>query len=402
MDDYIVKTPLRQRKPKPKRKPSYVGGVAVIVGFIVLVVALIAFVDFDKEKPKPIVTVASPKPTVAAKPSPKASPKATPSDVSTKVVTLSFVGDVIFAGHVQERLEQQGYDYPYKPVQAYLDADIQVANMETPVTTIGTQQFKEYTYQSTPKALPAFRSAGFDVVTLANNHSMDYGVAGLLDTMQNLTNNGIKYTGAGRTADEAYAPVVVKRKGVKVAFVGLSHVVPNASWKAQNKSTTNPNGVTGVAHLYDMQAALNAVKRAKQVADIVIVMPHWGVERVMTPNATQTEMAHALIDAGADLIVGSHPHVAQAIEQYKGKWIAYSLGNFLFTTSVHASTWKSIVLDATCSQAAGCSLAIKPIANDMQQPRPMAAADAAAYLTELQTISHGIQIDANGRVTGVK
>jgi poly-gamma-glutamate synthesis protein (capsule biosynthesis protein) len=397
MDDYIVKTPLRQRKKKPKRKPSYVGGIAVIVGFIVLIVALISFVDFDKAKPKakpkPTATVAmvSPKPTVAK-----------PTVAKRTKVTLSFVGDVIFAGHVQERLEQQGYDYPYKPVHAYLNADIQVADMESPVTTIGTQQLKEYTYQSTPKALPAFRKAGFDVVTLANNHSMDYGVAGLLDTMRNLTNNGIKYTGAGRTADEAYAPVVVKRKGVKIAFVGLSHVVPNASWKAQNKSTPFPNGVTGVAHLYDMPAALHAVKRAKQVADLVVVLPHWGVERVMTPNATQTMMAHALIDAGADLIVGAHPHVAQSIEQYKGKWIAYSVGNFLFTTSVHASTWKSIILDATCSKAAGCSIAVKPIANDMQQPRPMPVADATAYLNELQAISHGVRIAPNGQVTGVK
>lgn len=395
MDDYIVKTPLRQRKPKlvRKRKPSYIGGIAIIVGFVLVVVAVIRFVHIGHEPVKTIVDVRQPSPVV--KPSPTSKP-------SNKTVTLSFVGDVIFAGHVQERLEQQGYYYPYKPVQAYLDADIQVANMETPVTTIGNQQWKEYTYQSTPKALPAFRKAGFDVVTLANNHSMDYGVTGLLDTMKNLKANHIQYTGAGKTADEAYAPVIVERKGVKIAFVGLSHVIPNASWKAQNKSSMNPNGVVGLAHLYDMPAALNAVKKANQMADLVVVLPHWGVERVMAPNDSQTMMAHALVDAGADLIVGSHPHVAQAVEQYKGKWIAYSLGNFLFTTSSHASTWKSVILDAKCTVSTGCSIGLKPIDNDMQQPRPMAAADEAEYLNELEAISHGVRIAKNGQVTGVK
>lgn len=397
MDDYIVKTPLRQRNKKPKRKPSYIGGIAIIVGFMLVIALLVRFVHVEHEPTKTIVDVRPPSTQPSAKPSAKPGWKP-----SNRTITLSFVGDVIFAGHVQERLAQQGYDYPYKPVQSYLDADVQVANMETPVTTIGTQQWKEYTYQSTPKALPAFRKVGFDVVTLANNHSMDYGVSGLLDTMKNLKATHIKYAGAGKTADEAYAPVIVKRKGVKIAFVGLSHVIPNASWKAQNKSSIYPNGVTGLAHLYDMPAAINAVKKAKQLADLVVVLPHWGEEREMTPNATQTMMAHALVDAGADLIVGSHPHVAQAVEQYKGKWIAYSLGNFLFTTSSHASTWKSVILNASCKAATGCSIALKPIANDMQQPRPMATADEAAYLNELQAISHGVRIAQNGKVTGVK
>src|SRR5690606_9424735 len=116
-----------------------------------------------------------------------------------------------------------------------------------------------------------------------------------------------------------------------------SHVVPEVGWKAAEDRP-------GVADAYDIRHALAGVAEAKQMADLVIVMIHWGIERAPEPEPYQVSKAHALIDAGADLVIGSHPHVLQGLESYKGKWIAYSLGNFIFTVSGSAETRQSAML----------------------------------------------------------
>ncbi|WP_246067125.1 CapA family protein [Paenibacillus koleovorans] len=343
--------------------------------------------------PKPSATVS---PTPGSSAGTTGSPTPTPSDSSR--VKLSFVGDVIFASTVETVLRQNGFDYGFAQVKSVLqDADLAIANLETPITTRGDEQKKEYVYRSTPDALPAFAEAGFDLVNLANNHILDYGVDGLLDTFKHLDKTGIKYFGAGHNAEEAFRPVIVEKKGIKIAFLGLSRVVPDADWKAGKDK--NGKDRPGVADTYGLDLPLKAITDAKSKADLVVVIPHWGIERNDMPEAYQKEYARKYIDAGADLIVGGHPHVLQGFEQYKGKWIAYSMGNFLFTTRAdEPKTWDSGILQASCSKTAGCELKLVPVLTKWAQPVFMQEPESVKLFERLSGISFGAIVNKDGTI----
>ncbi|UUZ80024.1 CapA family protein [Paenibacillus sp. P26] len=316
-----------------------------------------------------------------------------PADAAQGRVNLSFVGDVMFADKVEGSLKQNGYDYPYKYVKSYLEkADIAVANLETPITTRGTAQDKEYTYRSAPAALPELKKAGVDLVNLANNHSMDYGPEGSLDTMDYLDVQGIPRVGAGHNSDEAYKYVLLERGGMKIAFLGFTRVVPETSWYAGKSKP-------GLAETYSTKQALDAIAKARADADLVVVIAHWGEERKDIPNNVQTTLAHQYIDQGADLVVASHPHVLQGFEQYKGKWIAYSLGNFIFTTNDVQKTWESMILQASCTKDKACDLSVVPILTKGAQPVRMPDEDATKLFSRLAGISYNAAIDEQGKVT---
>jgi poly-gamma-glutamate synthesis protein (capsule biosynthesis protein) len=307
-------------------------------------------------------------------------------------VKLNFVGDVIFSSTVETQLKKNGYDYPYTFVKDYLQkADYTVANLETPITVRGDIQKKDYVYRGSPLALPSFKDAGVDLVNLANNHVMDYGKEGLLDTFDELNKADIKYIGAGKDAAEAYSPVIVEKQGIKIAFLGFSRVVPEVSWKA---GVNHP----GVAETYNYTMPVEAVQKARKQADLVVVIAHWGVERTDSPDKYQTELAHRYIDAGADLIVASHPHVLQGFENYKGKWIAYSLGNFIFTVNEFQKTLETVILQATCSKEKRCDLDLVPIQNKLAQPEVMAKEKAVKLYERLSQISFQAKVNEEGRV----
>ncbi|MBP1154732.1 MULTISPECIES: CapA family protein [unclassified Paenibacillus] len=308
-------------------------------------------------------------------------------------VNMAFVGDIMFAGKVKELLTQHGYEYPFKYVHSYLEkADITVANLETPITTRGTAEEKTYAYRSSPLALPELKKAGVDLVNLANNHSMDYGVQGLLDTLDHLDMEGIQRVGAGRNAEEAYRHVTMDHNGMKIAFLGFSRVIHSTSWYAGNSRP-------GLAETYTTKLPLEAIKKAREEADLVVVIAHWGEERNNRPIKVQTDLARQYIDQGADLVVASHPHVLQGFEQYKGKWIAYSLGNFIFTTNENPATWESLILEASCSKERGCDLQLVPILTKWAQPIRMVEEDGRKLFEKLTNISVNAHVDAKGRIT---
>jgi poly-gamma-glutamate capsule biosynthesis protein CapA/YwtB (metallophosphatase superfamily) len=307
-------------------------------------------------------------------------------------VKLSFVGDVIFASNVEDLLKKNGWDYPYRYVQEYLSkADITVANLETPISTRGTAQSKQYVYRSLPEALPSFKAAGFDLVNTANNHILDYGQDALLDTLDELDKAGIKRTGTGRNMEEAYLPVIMQQNGVKVAFLGFSDVVPAVSWFAGKQKP-------GLAESKSVKLALEAITKAREQADLVVVLAHWGLERTDRPIAAQTDLAHKYIDQGADLVVASHPHVLQGFEQYQGKWIAYSLGNFIFTTNDEPNTWESMILNASCTKDRACELQMMPIITKWAQPVRMPDEDGAKLLDKMTRISYNAKLETDGSV----
>lgn len=321
--------------------------------------------------------------------------KAASDGTASPTVTLHFVGDVQFSGKVEQRLEKNGFDFPYQYLgNLFRKDDLTIANLETPVTTAGVGALnKTYVYKSSPKALTALAAAGIDAVNLANNHILDQGTDGLLDTLKYLKENDIAYTGAGRNAKEAYAPHYFERKGIKIALLGATRVMPEASWNAGAKQP-------GVAGVYDSTAIVKSIREARKQADLVIVIAHWGKERVTVLEPHQTELSHAFIDAGADLVIGGHPHVLQGMEQYKGKWIAYSTGNFIFSKSTLSATWDTAIFQATCTRTGACSMKLTPYRAELGQPVPLKDAEASKILQGVAAMSPGnVSVGADGTVT---
>lgn len=309
-------------------------------------------------------------------------------------VWIHFGGDTIFSGNVAKVLEKQGYDYPYQYVKDLFRADdLTVLNLETPVTDGGTAaENKTFVFKSPPQALDAMAKAGVEAVNLANNHTLDQGVEGLLDTIEHLKKSQIQYVGAGSNQEEAYAPVYFERKGMKIALLGFSRVIPHSDWAAgKNKA--------GVAAAYDSTLAEKAIREARKKADLVLVVAHWGKERVTKLEQHQTTLAHTFIDAGADLVIGGHPHVMQGIEQYKGKWVVYSTGNFIFTKSNDPKTWETAIFSAKCSKSRDCRLKLTPYFTEIGQPVPMEEKDGSKLLQEVEAMSPGIKINASGEVS---
>jgi poly-gamma-glutamate capsule biosynthesis protein CapA/YwtB (metallophosphatase superfamily) len=341
----------------------------------------------------PVVTV---KPVVSVEPEVVIQPDDSSNIVvnSDSILTFNFAGDMMFAGKVEAKLKEKGYDYPFKHLgKLFLNDDLTIANLETPITTSGIGAAnKQFVFKSSPKALDALKKTGMDAVGLANNHILDQGVSGLLDTIKYLEKTGIQYAGAGKNADEAYAPEYFTRQGVKIALIAVSRVVPHEDWYAGK-------GKPGVAQAYNPALALKSIATARKKADIVIVMAHWGKERDLRPIKNQTELAHQFVDAGADLVIGAHPHVLQGLEQYKGKWIAYSTGNFIFTKSSTTSTWKTAIFATTCTPKGECKIKLIPYHAEIGQPVPMSSKDGQQLFKEIEKLSiGGVKIKKDGTV----
>nr|WP_318245251.1 CapA family protein [Paenibacillus gallinarum] len=312
-------------------------------------------------------------------------------------ITMHFAGDVQFSGKVEDLLLKKGFDYPYQHLGSlFTDDDLTFVNLETPVTTGGVAaQNKSFVYKSSPKALKSLAAAGVDVVNLANNHILDQGVKGLTDTLTHLNNNKLSYVGAGLNRKEAYSPVYYEKNGIKIALLGFTRVMPEASWRAEA-------GKPGVADAYNSTEAVKAIKQANKKADLVIVMAHWGKERQTTPDENQKNLGYEFIDAGADLVIGGHPHVLQGLESYKGKWIAYSTGNFIFSRSATAETWKTAIFEATCQKDGNCGIKLLPYHAELGQPVPMNKKEGTALLREVQSRSFGAEISEDGTVSSIK
>jgi poly-gamma-glutamate capsule biosynthesis protein CapA/YwtB (metallophosphatase superfamily) len=238
---------------------------------------------------------------------------------------ILYAGDAMFDWSVKETINKNGPNYPFVHIQSDIEqADFSFVNLETAVTLekeMDTNQI--YNFKSDPDSLTGLKHAGFDMVSVANNHSMDFLQKGFLDTLSNLDKAGLQYVGGGKNAQEAYKAKSVTLKGKKVKFLAFSRFIPTGDWFAgQDKP--------GIAQAYDRKPVLDAIAREREDTDYVLIYIHWGVEMNNRPEPWQREFAKQMIDAGADAIIGSHVHVLQGFEYYKGKPIAYSIGNFLF------------------------------------------------------------------------
>ena len=245
--------------------------------------------------------------------------------IKKEEVSLIAVGDISYSRGVERIVKKQNdINYPFLKIGDYLkNADLVFGNLETPITEGREINDFEMIFRSNPLTEKALKLNNFSILSLANNHTPNFGEKGLKDTFFYLEKEGIKYVGAGENEKTAYQPVYIEKKGIKFAFLAYndSDVVP-LSYKA----TEN---FAGTAFM-ETEKMIEAVKKAKQKSDFVIVSMHSGNEYVNKPNSSQVNFAHSAIDAGADLVIGHHPHVVQILEKYKDKYIFYSLGNFIF------------------------------------------------------------------------
>ena len=219
-------------------------------------------------------------------------------------------------------------------------ADLTVVNNEFPYSTRGTQApDKQFTFRIDPSYVSILLESGVDLVTLANNHVLDYGKDALSDTFQTLDHAGISYMGAGNSFKRAAKLITKKANGHKLGFLSASRVFPDVSWNVENAQP-------GVLSAYDPTQLLSAVQDAQDKCDFLFVYVHWGIERNTVPEQYQVSLAHALIDAGADAVIGAHPHVLQGAEFYNGKPIFYSLGNFIFYQNIEKTAVVKLTLTA--------------------------------------------------------
>jgi poly-gamma-glutamate capsule biosynthesis protein CapA/YwtB (metallophosphatase superfamily) len=245
------------------------------------------------------------------------------------LVSIVFVGDIMLAD-TPGKVVKSGRD-PFAPTAPLLDtADIRVGNLESLIATTGTPvPGKPFTFRAHPRALPLLKRH-FDAVALANNHSGDYGPLAFGEMLGFLDRKGIAYFGGGRTLAEAHRPLVIERKGLRIALLSYNEFSPRSFEADVDKP--------GIAWSEDEQVRLDiATARTAYRADLVIPFMHWGWEQERTASQRQRQLARLMVDAGADAVVGGHPHVTQDVEQYRGKPIVYSLGNFLFDSFTDAA-----------------------------------------------------------------
>jgi len=238
-------------------------------------------------------------------------------------VSLLMIGDVMLARNIGTMIEN-GSDPFVNVKQFFSTQDLVIANLETNISTPGISSVaknKLYTFNAPLKSLQTIKNSGIGIVSLANNHTMDYGSTGLLDMINHLNQNSIPYFGAGSNNTESFSPHYLTVKGVRIGFVGVNDI--------ENYYTVSGNTSPGSAFL-NSGLIKTEIQTAKSNSDLVIVFPHWGNEYNLNYNGRQQQYAHEFIDEGADIVVGSHPHVIEPSEIYKGKYIYYSMGNFIF------------------------------------------------------------------------
>ena len=312
----------------------------------------------------------------------------------SRTVTVSAVGDCTLGTDESFNTStsfnayeaMNGTSYFFQNVRSILEADdATFANFEGTLTTETARESKEYAFKGDPSYTQILTDGSIDVVTLANNHSSDYGAKSLTDTEEALDTAGIDYCIGDKIA-------VKEVNGIPTAFIGI-YVLND-----------------GMAREEQVKQTIAAAKQ--QGAKLVIVAFHWGTEKATEPDETQKSLAHTAIDCGADLVVGHHPHVLQAIEYYKGKYIAYSLGNFCFGGNSAPSDMDTMIFQQTFTiekgevQAAAaatvvpCSISSTAGYNDYQ-PTPTEGDASASVIDRLNTMSanYGVTVNADGTVT---
>ncbi|MDO4296184.1 MAG: CapA family protein [bacterium] len=311
-------------------------------------------------------------------------------------IRLLFAGDIYFSDYVLQAYERAGnriegiLDEGYRSLIE--EADLFVVNQEFPFSNRGTAaKDKQYTFRLPTDKVKLMQELSVDVATLANNHALDFGTDALLDTCEVLDEAGIRHVGAGKNLEEAKQPVIVQMGEKKLAFLAATRVIPEYSWAAGKDKA-------GMLETYNPERLLEEIEKVRKLCDFVIVYVHWGVERDESPQEYQRTLGRQYIDAGADMVIGSHPHVLQGIEYYKGKPIVYSLGNFIFGSQIPSTMllW---------SELSDEGIALRLVGGTSQNGYTSMLTEETkkqAFYEKMQSLSFGVEVDENGNVSEKK
>ena len=310
-------------------------------------------------------------------------------------ISLLFGGDVYLGSYVLEAYDEAGgisgnLDEAYRDLTS--SADLFVVNEEFPFSLRGTPEGdKEFTFRVDPQRVNILKEMGVDGVTLANNHILDYGVEALSDTINTLDAAGIGHTGAGEDRERASEAFISEINGKTVAVLGTTRVMPFAHWAAGSSSA-------GVFAAYDAykERLLSEISELSESCDLTVVMIHWGTERKETPDDYMRSLASEMAEAGADLIVGSHPHVLQGTEFIGEVPVIYSLGNFLFGSSIP----RTALLEAKWYPESGeLSLRLHPGTSAFGYTRTISdAAEREEFFGYYEGLSFGVSLDEKGEI----
>lgn len=309
---------------------------------------------------------------------------------SKEDVTLLFAGDLFLTDILQEKYDRNGISAAATSdlLSITRGADIFMLNQEFPFGTTGeAMEDKQYTFRVDPKYASVLPELGADIVTLANNHMLDFGRGPLAETLTALDGAGILHVGAGQNLEEAKALKTMEAGGRDIGFLGATRVIPEHSWTASRSNS-------GLFTTYDPTKLLGEIQAAKQQCDYVVVYVHWGIERNTEPEEYQKSLARQYIDAGADAVIGAHPHVLQGIEYYQGKPIFYSLGNFIFANR----TYETMMAELTITDD-GTEVRVIPCVSTANQMGLMDGSGRAAFYGNLQGLCFGgVTIGEDGSV----
>ena len=258
-----------------------------------------------------------------------------PAPAQDTELVIQAVGDLNLSGDADETMKQKGYASAFDGTRKLLfEGDLNIANLETPITTRGSKQDKRFTFRMRPDSAKAIADAKIGLVSQANNHAIDYGVEGLADTLKALDAAGVAHAGAGMNLGEARKAAIVTVKGVKVGLLSYSLTFPTEFYATKDHGGTAHGEATWIAA---------DVKALRPQVDVLLVCFHWSAELLESPKSYQFELGHLAIDSGADAILGTHPHILQGIEIYHDKPILYSLGNYAFGSRSHKAADSALV-----------------------------------------------------------
>lgn len=310
-----------------------------------------------------------------------------------RTVRLSAVGDILLSG-VAELIGNKAPDAPFTFVRSiFKESDLVFANLECPLSNRGNPLKNKCCLCSPPEVVKSLKSAGFSVLSLANNHIFDYGYEGFEDTVSLLKENDISYFGAGKNLEEARKPTVLHINGVCIGFLGYSWDYIGSMNAAASKFGTAP---------LSERFIIEDVRKLKQQVDIVVVSLHWGYERERYPLPSHRKLAHKIMSAGATVVVGHHPHVLQGIETYKDGIILYSLGNFVFPDILYKQynliqkpeNKESAIFQCQLSSRGVDLVNTIPIRfNEHFQPTILDGSDKKSILNTIGNLSRGFNAD---------
>jgi poly-gamma-glutamate capsule biosynthesis protein CapA/YwtB (metallophosphatase superfamily) len=309
-----------------------------------------------------------------------------------EVTTLAAVGDIMLGRRVGNRHRAD----PAAPLMPFAKrlaaAEITVGNFESTLSTAGSPTQGGDSFAASPRVIPGLRAAGFDLLSLANNHVGDYGDRALRQTVDRFGATKIGTVGTGRDLAAARRPVVIQRDGVRVGFIAVDSIGESPA-ATQNRAGTNRLNMpprTGPLDRAALRRISSDIRSLHKRVDVVIVLTHWGTQYTHRPEPSQRAAARAFAGAGADLVIGGHPHWVQGLEMAGSATVVHSLGNFVFDMDFQTKTREGILLEIVLW--GGAVKAVEPVPyviDDAFTPRPVRGGRAQRILTDVWRSSRG-------------